>query len=97
MKSQKTNRSDTPRNLAADVIIIGGRAGLAAAVSAAENGAKVIVLERLKKTGVNTAMAAAFLAVKSPIQKRLKINATREYLSIQKIGGQTNLFTEVFI
>ena len=80
MKTQKPNRSDKPRNLAADVVIIGGGAGLAAAVSAAENGARVIVLERLKKTGGNAAMAAAFLAAESPVQKRLKIDATKEFL-----------------
>ncbi len=80
MKKQKKERSPKPGNPAADVVIIGGGAGMAAAVAAAEKGAKVIVLEKQKKTGGNASLAAGILAAESPVQKRLKINATREYL-----------------
>ena len=80
MKTQRIDRSNKSADLAADVVVIGGGAGLAAAVAAAEKDAKVIVLERLKKTGGNTSLAAGLLAAESPVQKRLKIDATKEYL-----------------
>jgi fumarate reductase flavoprotein subunit len=61
-----------------DVVIIGGGCGLAAAVAAAEKGARVILLEKRRKAGGNTAMAGGFMAAESPIQKRLRIDASRE-------------------
>lgn len=64
----------------ADVVVIGGGAGLAGAIAAAEKGMKVVVLERLKKPGGNAAMAVGILAAESPVQKRLKIDATKEHL-----------------
>jgi fumarate reductase flavoprotein subunit len=66
--------------LKADVVIIGGGAsGLSAAVSAAEAGAKnVIVLEKAKTTGGNGMVSAGFFAVESPTQKRLGVNVTRD-------------------
>ena len=80
MKKQKNDTSGNVDGLDTDVIIIGGGAGLAAAAAAAEKGARVIVLERLKTTGGNASLAAGILAAESPVQKRLKIDATREYL-----------------
>jgi fumarate reductase flavoprotein subunit len=80
MKTQKTNKPNKSDDLAADVVVIGGGAGLAAAVAAAEKGVKVTVLERLKKTGGNAALAAGLLAAESPVQRRLKIDASKEYL-----------------
>jgi fumarate reductase flavoprotein subunit len=80
MKTLKNKRLKKPDDLVADVVVIGGGAGLAAAIAAAEKGMTVILLERLKKTGGNAALAAGFLAAESPVQKRLKINATKEYL-----------------
>ena len=80
MKTQKTNKSNKSDDLVADVVVIGGGAGLAAAIAAAEKGVKVIVLERHKKTGGNAALAVGFLAAESPVQKRLKIDTTKEYL-----------------
>jgi fumarate reductase flavoprotein subunit len=80
MKTQKTNKSSKSHNMVADVVVIGGGAGLAAAIAAAEKDVKVIVLERLKKTGGNAALAAGFLAAESPVQARLKIDATKEFL-----------------
>ena len=61
-----------------DIVIIGGGSGLAAAVAAAEKGAKVIVLEKRKKAGGNTAIAGGFMAAESPVQKRMRIEASRE-------------------
>lgn len=80
MKRQKTKNTAKSGDLFTDVVVIGGGAGLAAAIAAAEKGVKVILLERLKKTGGNAALASGFLAAESPVQKRLKINATKEYL-----------------
>jgi fumarate reductase flavoprotein subunit len=67
-------------SLQSDVIVIGGGGGLAAAVAAAEKGAKVLVLEKRKTLGGNTAMARGLLAAESPVQKRLKIDARKEDL-----------------
>jgi len=80
MKTQKTDKPDKTYGLTADMVVIGGGAGLAAAVAAAEKGVKVIVLERLKKTGGNAALAVGILAAESPVQNRLKIDATKEHL-----------------
>jgi fumarate reductase flavoprotein subunit len=80
MKTQKSIKSKKAGDLVVDVVVIGGGAGLAGALSAAENGMNVVVLEKLKKTGGNAALAVGFLAAESPVQKRLKIEATREDL-----------------
>ena len=80
MKTQQPKKSSKSENLVADAVIIGGGAGLAAAIAAAEKGVKVILLEKLKKTGGNAALAVGFLATESPVQKRLKIDATKEHL-----------------
>ena len=80
MKTQQPKKSSKSENLVADAVIIGGGAGLAAAIAAAEKGVKVILLEKLKKTGGNAALAVGFLAAESPVQKRLKIDATKEHL-----------------
>jgi len=65
----------------ADILIIGGGgAGLAAAVQAAENGARVIVLEKRHAAGGNTAMAHGFFAADSPVQKRMMVDAPKDVL-----------------
>ncbi len=61
-----------------DVVVIGGGGGLAAALAAGEHGANVVVLEKRKNLGGNTAMARGLMAAESPVQKRLKINARKE-------------------
>jgi fumarate reductase flavoprotein subunit len=63
-----------------DLVIIGAGGGLAAAVAAAEKGAKVLVIERRPKVGGNVALARGFLASESPVQRRLKIDARKEDL-----------------
>jgi fumarate reductase flavoprotein subunit len=60
------------------VVLGGGGAGLAAAVAAAEKGADVIVLEKLRNLGGNSAKAEGLLAAESPAQNRLKIDAQRD-------------------
>jgi fumarate reductase flavoprotein subunit len=77
MKSPKNPGSTS---FDADIVIIGSGGGLAAAVAAAEKGAKVIVLEKRKVFGGNTAMARALMAAESPVQKRLRIDARKEDL-----------------
>jgi len=68
------------KNLEADVVVIGGGgAGLAAAVSAAEQGAKnVIVLEKRLAVGGNSARAGGIFACESPIQRREKLIADKD-------------------
>ncbi|MFH1032192.1 MAG: FAD-dependent oxidoreductase [Chloroflexota bacterium] len=64
------------------VIIGGGGAGIAAAVQAAEKGAKgkIIVLEKRRAIGGNSAMAAGIFAADSPAQKRRMIDAPKDTL-----------------
>jgi fumarate reductase flavoprotein subunit len=62
-----------------DVAIVGGGpAGLAAAISAAEKGAKVTVFEKGSTTGGTGNMGMGILAVESKLQKAKQINLTRE-------------------
>jgi fumarate reductase flavoprotein subunit len=68
-------------NLESEVVVIGaGGAGLAATVSAAENGAKVIVLEKRGIPGGATVFAEGPFAAESPTQKRLNIHCTKDEL-----------------
>ncbi len=57
------------------IIIGGGAAGLSAAVTAAEMGARVRVLERLAKTGGNGQFAEGVFGAGSRLQRRLNIDA----------------------
>jgi len=63
----------------ADFIIVGaGGAGLAAAVAAAEGGARVMVLERLRAAGGATVFSTGIFAVESRFQKALGIQITAD-------------------
>lgn len=65
--------------LAADVIVIAaGPSGLTAAITAAQNGAKVIVLEKANTTGGSGNLAAGLLAVESRHQRRKNLGPSRE-------------------
>jgi len=69
------------RKLSCDVVSIGGGgSGLAAAVSAAEKGVKVIALEKRKVTGGNTSMAGGMFAAESHVQKQRMVDARRDEL-----------------
>ncbi|MFH1032049.1 MAG: FAD-dependent oxidoreductase [Chloroflexota bacterium] len=71
----------SPEILKTDIVVIGGGgAGLSAAAQAAELGMKVIVLEKRRVTGGNTAMAHGFFAAESPAQKRRMIDAPKDEL-----------------
>ena len=63
-------------DLTCDIAVIGaGSAGLASAVSAAEAGAKnIIVLEKTEKPGGNSLHIGCIFAVNSPLQKRMGVN-----------------------
>jgi fumarate reductase flavoprotein subunit len=66
--------------LKADIVVIGaGGAGLPAAVAAAENGVKnIIVLEKQNAPGGNALFAHGMLAAESALQKRLGVDTTRD-------------------
>lgn len=67
------------REFEADIAIIGGgAAGLSAAITAAEKGAKVIVLEKANTTGGCANMAMGLLGVETKLQKERLIDITRE-------------------
>jgi fumarate reductase flavoprotein subunit len=67
-------------DLKAEIVIIGGGgAGLAAALSATENGCKnVIVLEKAGSPGGNSAMAHDLFGAESPVQIRMGTDARRD-------------------
>jgi fumarate reductase flavoprotein subunit len=65
--------------LETDIVVIGGGgAGLAATVTAAEKGANVILLEKRRNPGGNTAMANGLFAVESPVQKRMGLDVSKD-------------------
>jgi fumarate reductase flavoprotein subunit len=75
----KTNRAI--KKLETEIVIIGaGGAGLAAAVTAAEMGTKVILLEKRRSSGGNSAMAEGLFGSESPVQRRMGVDARRDEL-----------------
>ena len=76
MSSEQLSNS---KHVETDIVIIGaGGAGLTAAVTAAEKGAKVIVIEKGRKPGGLSAMAGGLFGVDSPVQKRLRCNVSKK-------------------
>ncbi|MGL4998219.1 MAG: flavocytochrome c [Cetobacterium sp.] len=70
------------------IIIGGGGAGLAAAVSAHENGSKVIVIDKMPQLGGNTLISgAAFNAVNPKKQKPQNIDDSKELFFKQTYEG----------
>jgi len=75
----KSQYSVLAENLEADFVVIGGGgAGLAAAVTAAEKGARVVVLEKRNILGGNSRMADGPMAVESPAQRRQAIPINKD-------------------
>lgn len=76
-----------------DVVIIGsGGAGLAAAVSARNNGAKVILLEKEPVPGGNTKLAAGGMnAAETKAQAALKIEDKKQIMIDDTMAGGGNL------
>lgn len=58
------------------IVVAGGLSGLAAAISAAENGAKVIIFEKSNTTGGAANMGMGPLGIGSPIQKHQMVALT---------------------
>ena len=75
--------------LEADVVVIGaGGAGLAAAISAEQNGAKVIVVEKMPKVGGNTILAGgAVIAVEDRSEFAIKQNDSVFWHYTQTLSG----------
>ena len=88
--ADQTDNNDQSNENTADVIIIGaGGAGLSAAITAAENGASVIVLEKLGIVGGNTLLSGGeFAAPGNWVQKEQGITDDVEtfYNDIMKGG-----------
>jgi fumarate reductase flavoprotein subunit len=83
MKGQRRRTVD----FTCDVAIIGaGGSGLAAAITAAEKGAKVILLEKRHGTGGDTALAGGLFAAESPTVKRLKNDSNADELIKQALS-----------
>jgi len=71
-----------PQTLDTDIVVVGsGGAGMAAAIEAARAGAKVVVLEKLGRTGGSTRTSSAMILVGgSPLQKEAGISDSPEAL-----------------
>ena len=74
-----TSQPSNSKHIETDVVIVGaGGAGLTAAVTAAEKGANVIVIEKRRKPGGTSAMAGGLFAAESPVQKRLRCDVSKD-------------------
>jgi len=95
VKKENTKTSGETVEYTTDVVVIGGGgAGLAAAVSAHENGAKVIVVEKMPRLGGNTILSGgAFNAVdpdrqsKQGIEDSIEKHVTQTYEGGDKQGN----------
>ncbi len=78
--------------MVADVVVIGaGGAGMAAAVQAHQNGAKVIVIEKMGKMGGNTILAGGALnAVDDRSETAIKQNDSVQWHYTQTLNGGDN-------
>ena len=69
------------KDLDTDIVVVGaGGAGLAATLAAAEEGANVVLLEKQKTPGGNSALATGFTAAESPVQERMGIDVKKDDL-----------------
>jgi fumarate reductase flavoprotein subunit len=82
MLEGKIRMARKTENLKADLVVIGGGgAGLAAALAAAENGCKsIIVLEKAGSAAGSTIMAHDIFGAESPAQKRQGVDARKDDL-----------------
>lgn len=90
--SGKSEKASEVKNGNCDIVIIGaGGAGLAAAIEGVQNGAKVIVLEKMGVAGGNTTSATGGLnAAETKIQKELGIEDTKEQFYADTMKGGYN-------
>ena len=76
------------KTINADVIVVGGAgSGLCATLRAAEGGAKVVLVEKQRRLGGSTGLAAGFFGVGSPSQKRQGVfdSADDCYLEVMQL------------
>lgn len=90
--SGKSEKAAEVKNGNCDIVIIGaGGAGLSAAIEGVQNGAKVIVLEKMGVAGGNTTSATGGLnAAETKIQKELGIEDTKEQFYADTMKGGYN-------
>ena len=94
----ETQKGETEVHTADVIIIGGGGAGLAAAVSAHQNGASVIVLEKMSRLGGNTILAGgAFNAVDPVRQKAQGIEDSTDKHFQQTMEGGDNKGNPVLV
>jgi fumarate reductase flavoprotein subunit len=75
----KDDESTYGKDLETQVVIVGGGgAGMAAAIAATEVGAEVIVLERRRSFGGNSALAGGIFAAESHLQRQRRIDTRRD-------------------
>lgn len=91
----KANYETQHDDLTCDIAVIGGGgAGLAAAISASENGANVIVIEKNGEVGGDTLVCGAiYNAPDEKMQKKLTMNKTKEEV-IEKALNETPVSDE---
>jgi heterodisulfide reductase subunit A-like polyferredoxin len=80
MTRKLTGETRNAETLETEIVVIGGGGGLAARAAASGVWAKVVLLEKRKKTGGNVAPATGFSAEESPVQRRMKIDARKDEL-----------------
>jgi fumarate reductase flavoprotein subunit len=72
-------KTDKGRSLNTDIVVIGsGATGMAVALTAAEGGAKVILLEKMRHTGGTSNFPEGMFAVESEMQRQQYIGITRD-------------------
>jgi len=79
---EENEMATKPENVTANLVVIGGGgAGLAAALAAAENGCKnIVVLEKAGSPAGSTIMAHDIFGAESPVQKRQGVDASKDEL-----------------
>jgi len=71
--------AQSARNLKADIVVIGaGASGLVAGLTAAEGGARVVILEKRPSPGGTSNYPAGIFAAESEMQRRNNIRLTRD-------------------
>ena len=80
------NREKTISERAPIVVIGGGGSGLAAAMTIAENGGNVMVIEKRKVFGGNTTLASVLFGAETHVQKRMNIEVTKDWAFKEAMG-----------
>jgi fumarate reductase flavoprotein subunit len=75
----KLGKNTTSKGLETQVVVVGGGgAGMSAAVAAKEIGADVILLERRRSFGGNSALAGGIFAAESHLQRQKRLDVRRD-------------------